>query len=179
MSSASLLETSIVVNGKKGAAGLEILREFMALAEIQVADFTDGQARLALEAHLRFGKGMGHPAQLNIPGCCTYALAAETGEPVFFKGADFGKTDIPPSKDSRVKSLSSGLQRDCHGLSSFSSLFSTLRVKREGDSPDAQSALWAVIAGWLAVYRGLAARTSCCLRGQESRRGPAACCRCL
>ena len=37
---------------------------------------------------------MGHPAQLNILDCCTYALAAESGEPVLFKGADFDKTDI-------------------------------------------------------------------------------------
>ena len=37
---------------------------------------------------------MGHPAQLNILDCCTYALAAELEAPVLFKGGDFDKTDI-------------------------------------------------------------------------------------
>lgn len=94
MSAASLLETSIIVNRAKGSAGVEILRRFLSEAGVQVVAFDEGQARLAFEAHLRFGKGMGHPAQLNILDCCTYALAAELGEPVLFKGADFGVTDL-------------------------------------------------------------------------------------
>lgn len=44
-------------------------------------------------AHLRFGKGTGHPAQLNILDCCTYALAVEFRDPVLFKGSGFEKTD--------------------------------------------------------------------------------------
>lgn len=94
MSAASLLETSIIVNRQKGSAGIEILRKFIAEAGIQVTGFNETQARLAFEAHLRFGKGMGHAAQLNILDCCTYGLAAESGEPVLFKGADFAKTDL-------------------------------------------------------------------------------------
>jgi len=94
MSAASLLETSIVINREKGAAGIAILRQFIANAGIEIAAFTANQAGLAFEAYRRFGKGMGHPAQLNILDCCTYALAAESGEPVLFKGADFDKTDI-------------------------------------------------------------------------------------
>lgn len=92
MSAASLLETSIVINREKGPAGIAILRQFIANAGIGIAAFTANQARLAFEAYRRFGKGMGHPAQLNILDCCTYALAAESGEPVLFKGADFDKT---------------------------------------------------------------------------------------
>jgi ribonuclease VapC len=49
---------------------------------------------LAFQAYRRFGKGMGHPAQLNILDCCTYALASYSQEPLLFKGRDFDKTDL-------------------------------------------------------------------------------------
>ena len=94
MSAASLVETSIVINRRMSAPGIPLLRQFIADAGIEIAAFTANQARLAFEAYRRFGKGMGHPSQLNILDCCTYALAAESGEPVLFKGADFDKTDI-------------------------------------------------------------------------------------
>jgi ribonuclease VapC len=94
VSAATLLETCIVVNREKGAVGLEILRRFIADTGIKVVDFTEAHAEIAFDAHLRFGKGMGHPAQLNILDCCTYALAADSGEPLLFKGSDFAKTDL-------------------------------------------------------------------------------------
>ena len=55
---------------------------------------TASQAELALFAYRRFGKGMGHAAQLNILDCCAYALASESGQALLFKGDDFGRTDI-------------------------------------------------------------------------------------
>jgi ribonuclease VapC len=45
--------------------------------------------------YLRYGKGRQHRAGLNFGDCCSYALAAETGLPLLFKGGDFGHTDIP------------------------------------------------------------------------------------
>ena len=94
MSAVSLLETSLVISRLKGPEGMDVLRQFIADAAIQIVEFSASQAQLAFRAHQRFGKGMGHPAQLNILDCCTYALAAEAGEPVLFKGSDFDKTDI-------------------------------------------------------------------------------------
>lgn len=94
ISAASLLETSIVLNREKGLAVIALER-FIADAGIEVVSFTSEHAGLAFQAHSRFGKGRGHPAQLNILDCCTYALAAASGEPVLFKGSDFDKTDIP------------------------------------------------------------------------------------
>lgn len=94
MSAASLLETSIVALSKKGDAAMAVLDAFVADAGIQVIDLTENQARIALRAYKRFGKGTGHRAQLNILDCCTYALAFEAGEPLLFKGGDFGATDI-------------------------------------------------------------------------------------
>jgi ribonuclease VapC len=98
LSAASLLEASIVINREMGAAGIEILKSVISGAHIQVVEFTEHQAHLAFAAHQRFGKGMGHPAQLNILDCCTYALAADLKEPLLFKGADFDKTDLALAK---------------------------------------------------------------------------------
>jgi ribonuclease VapC len=98
MSAASMLETSIVVSREKGADGIAVLKKFLADSRIQVVEFTEHQAHLAFAAHQRFGKGMGHPAQLNILDCCTYALAADLKEPLLFKGADFDKTDLALAK---------------------------------------------------------------------------------
>lgn len=44
-----------------------------------------------------FGKGSGHPAQLNFGDCFAYSLAKATGEPLLHKGADFGQTDVWPA----------------------------------------------------------------------------------
>jgi ribonuclease VapC len=94
LSAASLLETCIVVNREKGAVGLLRLRQLLSDADIQIVDFTEAQSAAAFAAHLRYGKGMGHPAQLNILDCCSYALASSVREPLLFKGNDFGHTDI-------------------------------------------------------------------------------------
>jgi ribonuclease VapC len=51
------------------------------------------QAEAAVEAFRRFGRGH-HPAGLNIGDCFAYALAKTTGEPLLYKGGDFGRTDI-------------------------------------------------------------------------------------
>lgn len=55
----------------------------------------DGQmAQVAFEAFRRYGKGQGHPAQLNIVHCAVYALAKMHAEALLFKGSDFEKTDV-------------------------------------------------------------------------------------
>jgi ribonuclease VapC len=94
MSAASYLETAIVLKREKGALGMPLLDQLISETGIEIVALTRDQARIAHDAYLRFGKGMGHPAQLNILDCCTYALAAQSGEPVLFTGADFGRTDI-------------------------------------------------------------------------------------
>jgi ribonuclease VapC len=51
-------------------------------------------AQVAFEAFRRYGKGQGHPAQLNIVHCAVYALAKMHAEALLFKGSDFEKTDV-------------------------------------------------------------------------------------
>jgi ribonuclease VapC len=60
---------------------------------IDVVPVSLTQARLAVEAFARYGKGH-HPARLNYGDCFAYALAKERGEPLLFKGDDFARTDI-------------------------------------------------------------------------------------
>jgi ribonuclease VapC len=93
MSSAGMLETSMILLSRRGADGLRDLDLYLARSRMEIVPFTESQARLAREAFRRFGKGR-HPAQLNFGDCMAYALARETGEELLFKGTDFGQTDI-------------------------------------------------------------------------------------
>jgi ribonuclease VapC len=55
----------------------------------------DGEtATAAVAAFAAYGKGRGHPAQLNLADCMSYACARMHGVPLLFKGDDFSKTDI-------------------------------------------------------------------------------------
>ncbi len=94
LSAVSLMETSMVLAGRRGAAALWAeLDAFIARAEIEVVAH-DGRLPLAArEAFLRYGKGR-HPAGLNMGDCATYALAKLRGLPLLFKGNDFPATDL-------------------------------------------------------------------------------------
>ncbi|MGA9071587.1 MAG: type II toxin-antitoxin system VapC family toxin [Terracidiphilus sp.] len=87
------LEATITLLGRYGDAGLRELDLFMAQSRMEIASFTESQARLAREAFKRYGKGR-HPAKLNFGDCMAYSLAKETGEELLFKGTDFSLTDI-------------------------------------------------------------------------------------
>lgn len=94
ISAATLLETSIVLRTHpKRAVSDRELDDFVSTA-LRVSDVTLDHVRIARDAHLRYGKGMGHPAQLNFGDCFSYALAKSLDVPLLYKGGDFGKTDI-------------------------------------------------------------------------------------
>jgi ribonuclease VapC len=93
MSSASLLEASMILQSRKGADGVRDLDLQIARFRIEIVPFTEAQAWLARDAFRRYGKGR-HPAKLNFGDCMSYALARETGEELLFKGTDFDLTDI-------------------------------------------------------------------------------------
>ena len=48
----------------------------------------------AIAAMTRYGKGRGHPAQLNFGDCFSYAMARAAGVPLLYVGDDFSKTDL-------------------------------------------------------------------------------------
>lgn len=93
MSAASYLEAAIIIDDRLGYEGGRDLKLFMVEAAIEVVPVTLEQAETAREAYRAYGRG-NHPARLNFGNCFAYALAKFSGEPLLFKGDDFGKTDI-------------------------------------------------------------------------------------
>jgi ribonuclease VapC len=51
-------------------------------------------AELAAKAARTYGKGSGHPAQLNFGDCLSYAVAEFRDLPLLFAGRDFSRTPI-------------------------------------------------------------------------------------
>ena len=94
VSSMSLLEAGMVLRARLGPTAPALLYQLVAELVSEVVPFDDLQARLAIAAFGRFGKGMGHRAQLNFGDCAVYALAAIRGEPVLATGNDFAATDL-------------------------------------------------------------------------------------
>jgi ribonuclease VapC len=91
------LETVIVIATRKGLAIDQAEQLFDALASslgIAVTSLTDEMGRAACDAFARFGKGRGHPAQLNLADCLSYGAAKVMQTSLLFKGDDFAKTDI-------------------------------------------------------------------------------------
>jgi len=93
MSVATFVEVSIVLEARFGAEGLRDLDLFIDRADIEIAAVDLEQGNLARLAFSRFGKGR-HPAGLNFGDCFSYALAVARGEPLLYKGEDFGQTDV-------------------------------------------------------------------------------------
>jgi ribonuclease VapC len=94
ISAVSLLEAHIVVRGREHPAMIGKLQRFLEEASAVVMPFDERQARIADMAFQRYGKGQGHPAQLNFGDCAVYALAKSLDEPLLFVGNDFAQTDI-------------------------------------------------------------------------------------
>jgi ribonuclease VapC len=94
VSTITVLETRIVLYARLGAEAVRAFDEMLDHTGISIVPFNAAMADAAFEAFRRFGKGQGHPAQLNIVDCAAYALAKIRNEPLLFKGTDFDKTDI-------------------------------------------------------------------------------------
>lgn len=94
ISAATYLECSIVMDRKGTETARYRFAKLLELARVEYVPFTQAQAEVARLAHRRFGRGSGHPANLNFGDCFAYALAAETGEPLLCKGDDFRHTDL-------------------------------------------------------------------------------------
>jgi ribonuclease VapC len=96
VSAATLLESSVVVESRRGEAAGRELDLFLHRATVVTVAVDEEQANLARAAWRRYGKGR-HPAGLNFGDLFAYALARSTGEELLFKGDDFAKTDIAPA----------------------------------------------------------------------------------
>ncbi len=89
----TLIETSIVVEARRGEVAGRELDLFLHRADVQTVAVNEEQALLARAAWRRYGKGR-HPAGLNFGDLFAYALARASGDELLFKGDDFTRTDI-------------------------------------------------------------------------------------
>lgn len=96
MSAANYVEAGTVLAGRLDIPtdAAEALDSFLAQAQIDVVPLDAALARLAVTARVRFGKGFGHPANLNYGDSFAYALAKHRNAPLLFIGNDFSQTDV-------------------------------------------------------------------------------------
>lgn len=97
ISAGTLVELSIVVDGRRDPVRSAWLDPFLAETRMEIVDVTAVHAKVARDAHRDFGRGSGHRARLNLGDCFSYALAKVTGEALLFKGDDFIHTDLTPA----------------------------------------------------------------------------------
>ena len=96
ISAVNYVEAAVVTDGSKDPVLSRRFDELFREAKITIEPVTALQARVAREAFRDFGRGSGHPARLNLGDCFAYALAKIAGEPLLYKGNDFGQTDLKP-----------------------------------------------------------------------------------
>jgi ribonuclease VapC len=94
VSAGTYLEMAIVVDANRDPVLSGRLDDLVAVAGLQVEPVTRKHAEIARRAYRDFGKGSGHSAALNFGDCFGYALSRATGEPLLYKGDDFGHTDV-------------------------------------------------------------------------------------
>src|SRR5215467_8362663 len=84
----------IFANGMRASKRSSTTSANLEVAGVRTAPITDKEAHTALAAFSRYGKGRGHPAQLNLGDCFAYAMAKSGRTVLLFKGKGFDKTDI-------------------------------------------------------------------------------------
>ena len=94
----AIFEAALGIRRKRYCAVAEAeqdVRAFLEIARVNVVPIADADGHGALDAFSRFGKGTGHPAQLNMGDCFAYAVARNIGATILFAGEGFSKTDAP------------------------------------------------------------------------------------
>lgn len=96
ISAANFLEAAVVIDASRDPMASRRFDELIKASGLVIEPVSEEQARIARDAYRDFGKGSGHPAQLNFGDCFAYALAKAKDEPLLFKGNDFTRTDVTP-----------------------------------------------------------------------------------
>ena len=94
VSAATLIESRMVAHGKGGEKLVLALDEIVQGYTMEIVPPGPAEIEIAHAAFVTYGKGNGHPAQLNFGDLFSYALAKSRGVPLLFKGDDFALTDI-------------------------------------------------------------------------------------
>jgi ribonuclease VapC len=82
------------LRAQRGEPALALLNNLLEHLQIEIVPFDAALARLAVKAFGRFGKGMGHKAQLNFGDCAVYALCESLDQSVLALGNDFSATGL-------------------------------------------------------------------------------------
>lgn len=94
VSTPTVLETRMVVHGRRGERAVLVLDDLLGLPMFDIIAPGERELRAAYAAFVTYGRGSGHPAGLNYGDLFSYAVAKVRGLPLLFKGEDFDKTDI-------------------------------------------------------------------------------------
>ena len=88
-------ESGIVLRKRRGLPAAERMWRFIREDnDFEIIPFDERQARAALVAFDRYGKGIDSKARLNLSDCVAYALAKSMNCALLFKGRDFAATDV-------------------------------------------------------------------------------------
>ena len=96
---ATRAETWLAAHNAKGKVGARQIDALLEALHVETVDFTEGSL-----VHYQHGAENHHhkvdaKARLNLGDLFTYALAKETGLPLFFQGTDFLNTKIPSAME--------------------------------------------------------------------------------
>src|SRR6201981_1572663 len=75
ISAVNYVEAAAVIDGSRDPIASRRFDDLLREAQVAIEPVTETQARIARRAYSDFGKGSGHPAQLNFGDCFAYALA--------------------------------------------------------------------------------------------------------
>jgi ribonuclease VapC len=83
ISAVNVHETGVVLRVRRGSAALDRLWRLLLIDnDFEIVPFDEMQARAALSAFERYGKGLHSRARLNLADCAAYALASTMGAPL-------------------------------------------------------------------------------------------------
>jgi ribonuclease VapC len=97
ISTVSVVETKMVLYGRKGPRAVVILDDLLRLRRFEITPPSLADMDAAYAAFLVYGKGSGHRAGLNFGDVFAYALAKVRDLPLLYKGNDFAETDLFPA----------------------------------------------------------------------------------
>ena len=90
-------ESHMVLRRRQGEEAIALMRSLIIRDGVEIVPFDARLAEIARAAWDRYGKGGGHPADLNFGDCMSYAVAKFYDLPLLYKGVDFAHTDIRPA----------------------------------------------------------------------------------
>jgi ribonuclease VapC len=94
ISTVSVVEARMVIHGRRGQRAVILIDDFLRLPIFELVPPTAAEMDAAYAAFVAYGRGSGHPANLNFGDVFSYALAKVRGLPLLYKGDDFVHTDI-------------------------------------------------------------------------------------